>query len=80
MSIALAGAHAGTYRFDHVIANVGFRSGAGLSPDSRTGCFVLGSRGFSPPGDFLFSTGLDQIRGLFTILGDREDLDLYASF
>lgn len=39
--------------------------------------YVLGSKSYGRNADFLLSIGLQQIRELFTIIGDREDLDLY---
>ncbi|MEQ8787061.1 MAG: hypothetical protein RIC55_12205 [Pirellulaceae bacterium] len=41
--------------------------------------YILGAKSYGRRSDFLFATGLEQIRELFTILGDRESLDLYAS-
>lgn len=41
--------------------------------------FVLGSKSFGRNSNFLFSTGLKQIRDVFTIIGDRNDLDLYET-
>ena len=40
--------------------------------------YVLGHKSFGRRPDFAFQIGLDQIRQLFTILGERETLDLYA--
>ncbi len=41
--------------------------------------YVLGSKVVELPGGFSFGVGLNQIRELFAILGEREDLDLYAT-
>ncbi|MGC3967148.1 MAG: hypothetical protein QM775_07175 [Pirellulales bacterium] len=42
--------------------------------------YVLGSKSWGRRGDdFLFSAGHEQIVALFTVIGDRETLDLYAS-
>ncbi|HAL12465.1 MAG TPA: hypothetical protein DCP67_01535 [Planctomycetaceae bacterium] len=41
--------------------------------------FVLGSKSFGRNSNFLFSTGLNQIRDAFTIIGQRDDLDLYET-
>lgn len=41
--------------------------------------FVIGSKSFGRNSNFLFATGLKQIRDVFTIIGDREGLDLYES-
>ncbi|MCA9228235.1 MAG: hypothetical protein KDA47_21580 [Planctomycetales bacterium] len=40
--------------------------------------YVLGAKSFGRNSQFLFATGLEQIRELFTIIGDRESLNLYA--
>ena len=40
--------------------------------------YVLGSKSYGRKSNFLFRSGLQQIRDLFTIIGDREALDLYA--
>jgi thioredoxin reductase len=40
--------------------------------------YILGSKSAGRRCDFVFSDGLNQIRELFTILGDRPTLDLYA--
>jgi hypothetical protein len=41
--------------------------------------YVLGAKSFGRDSRFLISDGLDQIRELFAIIGDRADLDLYAT-
>lgn len=41
--------------------------------------YILGRKSTGRRSDFLFHHGLDQIRNLFTILGDRPTLDLYSS-
>jgi hypothetical protein len=38
---------------------------------------VLGSKSYGRNSNFLFATGLEQIRSLFALIGDRADLDLY---
>lgn len=40
--------------------------------------YTLGAKSFGRDSRFLLSVGLAQIRDLFTIIGDRADLDLYA--
>ena len=40
--------------------------------------YVLGAKSYGRNSNFLFSLGLDQIRELFSVIGDRTDLDLYA--
>jgi hypothetical protein len=41
--------------------------------------YVLGAKSYGRRDDFLIRNGLDQIRELFKIIGDRETLDLYAT-
>ena len=41
--------------------------------------YVLGAKSYGRDSSFLISTGLEQIRELFAILGDRADLNLYAT-
>lgn len=41
--------------------------------------YILGSKSYGRDSRFLISIGLEQIRNLFTIIGDRADLDLYAN-
>lgn len=41
--------------------------------------YVLGAKSYGRTSSFLFARGLDQIREIFTIIGDRESLDLYAT-
>jgi hypothetical protein len=41
--------------------------------------YLLGSKSYGRNTQFLLSQGFQQIRDLFTILGEREDLDLYAT-
>jgi thioredoxin reductase len=41
--------------------------------------YILGAKRFGRDSRFLISHGLDDIRQLFAILGDRADLDLYAT-
>ena len=41
--------------------------------------YVLGAKSYGRDSRFLISVGLDQIRELFTIIGDRPDLNLYAT-
>lgn len=42
--------------------------------------YVLGAKSYGRNSQFLVKNGLDQIRQLFTIIGDRENLDLYRQF
>jgi hypothetical protein len=41
--------------------------------------YLLGSKSYGRRSQFLLSIGFEQIRDLFTILGEREDLDLYTT-
>ncbi|MCA9269942.1 MAG: hypothetical protein KDA41_15785, partial [Planctomycetales bacterium] len=41
--------------------------------------YILGSKSFGRNSNFLYSLGLAQIREVFSLIGGREDLDLYAS-
>ncbi len=41
--------------------------------------YVLGAKSYGRNSQFLFRDGLEQIRKLFTIIGDRPDLNLYAT-
>jgi hypothetical protein len=41
--------------------------------------YVLGAKSFGRQPSFVFAAGLTQIRDVFTIIGDRASLDLYAS-
>jgi thioredoxin reductase len=41
--------------------------------------YILGAKSYGRKSNFLVSVGLQQIREVFTIIGDRETLDLYAS-
>jgi thioredoxin reductase len=117
--VQLAGQHAGTYKFEQIIANVGFhpdnrlyrelqihecyasegpmKLAAALAGESAIDCldqqargpqtlrnpepnyYILGAKSYGRNSNFLLSVGLEQIREAFTIIGDRETLDLYAS-
>jgi len=41
--------------------------------------YILGAKSYGRNSNFLVSVGLQQIREVFTIIGGREELDLYAS-
>ncbi len=41
--------------------------------------YILGAKSYGRNPNFLIAIGLEQIRDLFTIIGDRADLDLYKS-
>ncbi len=40
--------------------------------------YILGHKSYGRSPNFLFQRGLDQIRDVFTLIGDRETLDLYS--
>ncbi|MBA2116405.1 NAD(P)-binding domain-containing protein [Bremerella alba] len=40
--------------------------------------YILGSKSYGRDSSYLISDGLDQIRQVFAIIGDRDNLDLYA--
>jgi 2-polyprenyl-6-methoxyphenol hydroxylase-like FAD-dependent oxidoreductase len=65
---------------DEVIAKCG-PSPDGPVPvaDGEPGYYVLGAKSYAGRADYLISTGHQQIRDLFAIIGDRVDLDLYKS-
>jgi len=48
-----------------------------LNPE--TNFYILGSKSYGRNPQFLLSIGLEQIRDLFTMIGEREDLDLYKT-
>jgi hypothetical protein len=41
--------------------------------------YIIGSKSHGRGSKFLLSLGREQIRELFTIIGDRADLNLYAT-
>jgi thioredoxin reductase len=41
--------------------------------------YVLGAKSFGRSSRFLIAAGLEQVRDLFTIIGDRADLDVYRA-
>lgn len=93
--VELSGRHAGTFAFDEIIANVGFRPDVALYEELQVthqqlqdppsllqpepNFYVLGAKSFGRQADFLVSLGLTQIRDVFKVIGDRATLDLYAT-
>jgi thioredoxin reductase len=117
--VTLSGEHSGTFVFDRVIANVGYRPDNQLYAElqihecyasqgpmklaaallnnpsadclDQAGCgpqtlrnpepnfYILGAKSYGRRSNFLLSVGLEQIREVFTIIGDRDSLNLYAS-
>jgi len=114
----LAGAGAGTFEFDNIVANVGYRPDnslyaelqvhecyasqgpmklAALLSDASADCleqssqgaaslltpeshfYILGAKSYGRNSNFLLAVGLQQIRELFTLIGNRADLDLYKT-
>ena len=45
---------------------------------SEPNFYILGSKSYGRSSQFLISVGLNQIRELFSIIGDRAELNLYA--
>jgi len=41
--------------------------------------YILGAKSYGRKSNFLLSVGLNQIREVFSLIGDRETLDLYAN-
>jgi hypothetical protein len=41
--------------------------------------YILGNKSYGRGSQFLLTTGLEQIRDLFTIISGRKDLNLYAT-
>ena len=41
--------------------------------------YILGAKSYGRTENFLVSVGIDQVRDLFTIVGQRDDLDLYEN-
>jgi thioredoxin reductase len=48
-----------------------------LNPEANF--YILGAKSYGRNSQFLLANGLKQIQQLFTIIGDREDLDLYET-
>ncbi len=94
-SVRLAGKHADELEFDRLIANVGYRpdpgiyselqvgaspeTGAALQPIDEPDFYVLGAKSRGRDSRFLIADGLEQIRFLFAVIGDRAELNLYAT-
>ena len=74
------GSDAGGSSVDEVVGNIG-QPPDGPAPvaDGEPGYYVLGAKSYAGRADFLISTGHQQIRDLFAVIGDRADLDLYKS-
>jgi hypothetical protein len=54
-------------------------SGAASLQNPEPDFYMLGSKSYGRNPNFLYSLGLEQIRDVFTDIGDRESLDLYAT-
>jgi thioredoxin reductase len=48
-----------------------------LSPEPNF--YILGAKSYGRNSKFLISMGLEQVRAMYRIIGDRADLDLYAT-
>jgi thioredoxin reductase len=48
-----------------------------LSPEPNF--YILGAKSYGRRSNFLLSVGYEQIREVFTLIGDRQSLDLYSS-
>lgn len=46
---------------------------------SEPNFYVLGAKSYGRHQGFLYTAGLEQVRALFSIVGERADLDLYAT-
>lgn len=117
--VEVSGQHEGTFLFDRILANVGFRPdnrvyeelqihqcyasdgpmklAASLQGQSPIDCleqtsagppsllnpepnfYILGAKSYGRNSAFLISLGLQQIVDVFTIIGDRPTLNLYAN-
>lgn len=53
--------------------------GVGTLRNPEANFYILGAKSYGRSSHFLLWVGLEQIRELFTLIGDRESLDLYAS-
>ena len=93
-AVAFAGQQDAIEEFDRVIAAVGFRPEFGIYPGiqfnppnvsppmlmtPQRNLYILGAKSSGDSSSFSFSTGIEQIRELFSVLGERTDLDLYAT-
>jgi thioredoxin reductase len=118
-SVEVSGEHAGTFEFDRLIANVGYRPddrlyaelqvhqcyatsgpmklaaalqgvtsadcldqtthGAATLVNPEPNFYILGHKSYGRNPTFLLATGLRQIVEVFSIIGDRATLDLYAT-
>lgn len=54
-------------------------TGAASLQNPEPNFYILGSKSYGRNSSFLYSTGLNQIRDVFTLIGDRESLDLYTT-
>lgn len=90
--VRLVGTYAANIEVDQIVANVGSRPDDALSAElevrrDRGGSlvqpdadfYVLGAKSRGSEPQFLIADGLNQIRDLFKIIGDRAGLDLYAN-
>jgi hypothetical protein len=93
-AVTFAGQQDAIEEFDRVIAAVGFRPDFDIYPGVRISlsnvsppmlmtplpnAYILGAKSSGDSSGFSFSAGIEQIRALFSILGERADLNLYAT-
>jgi hypothetical protein len=48
-----------------------------LNPEANF--YILGAKSYARRPNFLLSVGYEEIREVFTLIGDRQSLDLYSS-
>ena len=93
--VELAGRYAGYHTFDRIVAQAGHRADARLYAElnialapttepvplvqTEPDFYVLGAKSFDRRAGFVLAEGHDQIRRLFAVIGDRENLNLYAT-
>jgi thioredoxin reductase len=53
--------------------------GADTLINAEPNFYILGAKSYGRRSNFLLSAGYEQIRAVFTLIGDRETLDLYSS-
>lgn len=46
---------------------------------TESGFFIVGSKSYGKDPRFLYATGLQQIRDVFKIIAERDNLDLYET-
>jgi hypothetical protein len=81
LHVALSAASEAPAGMGNMLTDLG--TGAALDPrallNPEPDFYILGAKSFGRDSRFMISMGLDQVRALFSILGDRADLDLYTT-